>query len=281
MAWTFTDDVGAYRAAVGELLSSEPERHTVLLSVLARLTRRGSYAFADEPPVLGWWPSDGAPQAAVLQTPPWPMLLTALPGESAAQLAQAIADRGATLSGLNGPVADATAVASAWRTVTGMTGRTRQRQRLYRLGTLTPPEPAPAGAARIASAADAARVVGPWFSAFTAEIGEPEEAADVVAERLDRGQLMLWEVAGEPVSMAAHTDVLVGVARVGAVFTPPDRRGRGYAGAVTAAISKLALTRGARSVILFTDLANPTSNSLYRRLGYEPVEDRAVFIFGD
>src|SRR5690348_8074335 len=119
MAWTFTDDVGAYRAAVGELLSSEPERHTVLLSVLARLTRRGPHAFADEPPALGWWPSDGAPQAAVLQTPPWPMLLTALPGESAAQLAQAIANRGATLSGLNGPVADATAVAAAWQTVTG------------------------------------------------------------------------------------------------------------------------------------------------------------------
>jgi len=143
------------------------------------------------------------------------------------------------------------------------------------------PEPAPPGAARIASAADAAGVVAPWFSAFTAEIGEPREANDVVADRVDSGQVMLWEVGGEPVSMAAHTDVLAGVARVGAVFTPPDRRGRGYAGAVTAAVSKLALARGAGSVILFTDLANPTSNALYRRIGYEPVEDRVVLVFGD
>jgi len=281
MAWTFTDDVGAYGAAIGELLSSEPERHTVLLSVLAVLSRRGPQAFADVPPVLGWWPSEGAPLAAVLQTPPWPMLLTALPGKSADQLAQAIADRGATLTAVNGPVADAAAVAAAWRTVTGITGRTRQRQRLYRLGELTPPEPAPPGAARIASAADAAGVVGPWFSAFTAEIGEPREANDVAADRVDSGQVMLWEVGGEPVSMAAHTDVLAGVARVGAVFTPPDRRGRGYAAAVTAAVSKLALARGAGSVILFTDLANPTSNALYRRIGYEPVEDRVVLVFGN
>src|SRR6266702_1153751 len=95
MGWTLTDDVGAYRAAVGELLSSEPERNTVLLSVLASLTRLGPAAFGDAAPLFGWWPRDGAPRAAVLQTPPRPMLLTALPGESAGQLARALADRGA------------------------------------------------------------------------------------------------------------------------------------------------------------------------------------------
>jgi predicted GNAT family acetyltransferase len=79
--------------------------------------------------------------------------------------------------------------------------------------------------------------------------------------------------------MAGLTDVLSGVARVAPVYTPPERRGAGYGAAVTAAISQLALARGAESVVLFTDLANPTSNSLYRRLGYEPVEDRVVVDF--
>src|SRR6266568_1235162 len=73
MGWTLTDDVGAYRAAVGELLSSEPERNTVLLSVLASLTRLGPAAFGDAAPLFGWWPRDGAPRAAVLQTPPPPV----------------------------------------------------------------------------------------------------------------------------------------------------------------------------------------------------------------
>jgi hypothetical protein len=43
--------------------------------------------------------------------------------------------------------------------------------------------------------------------------------------------------------------------------------------------SPLALDTGAVDVVLFTDLANPTSNALYQRLGYRPVEDRAVVEF--
>ena len=279
MAWTLTDDVGSYLATVDELLRSDPVRNTVLLTVLASLSRRGPMAFGEARPVLGWWSPDGVPRAAVLQTPPRPLLTTALPGDSAQQLARELADHGVRLSAVNGREADATALAAAWRVVSGIDGRTRQRQRLYQLGALVQPDPPPDGAARIATPADAP-VIGPWLAAFSAEIGEPEAAGALVSDRLDRGQLLLWELRGEPVSLAGHTDVIAGVARVGPVYTPPDLRGRGYAGGVTAAVSELAISRGAKSVILFTDLANPTSNSLYRRLGYEPVEDRVVLIFG-
>ena len=67
--------------------------------------------------------------------------------------------------------------------------------------------------------------------------------------------------------------------RVGPVYTPPGLRGRGYGGAATAAVSQAALGAGAREVVLYTDLANPTSNALYQRLGYRPVEDRVVLSF--
>jgi predicted GNAT family acetyltransferase len=119
-----------------------------------------------------------------------------------------------------------------------------------------------------------------WFSAFAAEAGVGDSPGQVVRSRLTSGQLMLWEVAGEPASLAGVTAVIAGVARIGPVYTPPARRGRGYGGAVTAAISQLALARGAESVILFTDLANPASNSLYLKLGYEAVEDRVLLVFG-
>src|SRR5215472_10953373 len=280
MAWTLTDDVGSYLATVDELLRSDPVRNTVLLTVLASLSRRGPMAFGDARPVLGWWSPDEVPRAAVLQTPPWPLLTTALPGDSAEELARELADRGVGLSAVNGREADATALAVAWRAVTGIDGRTLQRQRLYQLGALVQPDRPPDGAARIATAADAT-VIRRWLAAFAAETGAPEAAGALVTDRLDRGQLLFWELGGEPVSLAGHTDVIAGVARVGPVYTPPDLRGRGYAGGVTAAASELAISRGAKSVILFADLANPTSNSLYRRLGYEPVEDRVVLIFGD
>ena len=61
--------------------------------------------------------------------------------------------------------------------------------------------------------------------------------------------------------------------RVGPVYTPPDGRRRGYAEAVTAAVTARALARGRRFCFLFTDLANPTSNGIYRRIGYRPVCD--------
>ncbi len=119
-----------------------------------------------------------------------------------------------------------------------------------------------------------------WFSAFAAEAGVRDSPAQMVSGRLASGHLMLWEAAAELKSLAGLSPVIAGVARVGPVYTPPPWRGRGYGGAVTVAISQLALTRGAESVILFTDLANLASNSLYLKLGYQAVEDRAVLLFG-
>jgi predicted GNAT family acetyltransferase len=69
------------------------------------------------------------------------------------------------------------------------------------------------------------------------------------------------------------------MARDGPVYTPPDQRGRGFGAAVTAAVSQGALEAGAEEVLLFTDLANPTSNRIYQRLGYRAFEDLVVLLF--
>jgi predicted GNAT family acetyltransferase len=93
---------------------------------------------------------------------------------------------------------------------------------------------------------------------------------------------VLWESPdGTPVSMASVTPEVAGQVRVGPVYTPAPLRGHGYAGAATAEVSRAALDAGAKEVLLFTDLANPTSNGLYQRLGYRPVADFAVHEFGD
>jgi predicted GNAT family acetyltransferase len=280
MAWTLTDDVAACQQAAGGLLQSDPVRNTVLLSVLASLISFGPTAFGSSPPMLGWWAADdgGHVAAAVLRTPPYALLMTSLPGRSALQLAAALAGRGVALPAINGAEADATAFAGEWQQKTGATGQVSQRQRLYRLGEPSPVGQAPDGAARVATIADAA-VARAFYSAFAAETGQEDAPAHLVDDRLTAGQLMLWEAAGEPVSIAGCTAVLAGVTRIGPVYTPPHRRGRGFGGGVTAAIGELARERGAASLVLFADLANPASNSLYVRLGYMPVEDRVVLTF--
>ncbi|NEA23957.1 GNAT family N-acetyltransferase, partial [Actinomadura bangladeshensis] len=62
-------------------------------------------------------------------------------------------------------------------------------------------------------------------------------------------------------------------------YTPAEHRRRGYGAAVTAAATTGALDAGADDVVLFTDLANPTSNGVYRRIGYRPVQDRVILVF--
>ncbi len=79
--------------------------------------------------------------------------------------------------------------------------------------------------------------------------------------------------------MAGATPETAGQVRIAPVYTPAALRGRGYAGAATAEVSRAAREAGVAEVLLFTDLANPTSNGLYRRIGYRPVADFSVWRF--
>lgn len=86
-------------------------------------------------------------------------------------------------------------------------------------------------------------------------------------EEISSGALYLWE-DGEPRSMAGEVAQTPHGARIGYVYTPPERRGRGYASACVAGLSQRVLASGRRSCFLYTDLSNATSNALYQRIGY-------------
>jgi predicted GNAT family acetyltransferase len=139
---------------------------------------------------------------------------------------------------------------------------------------LVPPAVPPNGLGRVADETDRAVLVD-WWAAFTREVAGPQEhePAQAVEERLSYGGLMLWEDSGQPVSLAGVSRTAAGMARIGPVFTPKQLRGRGYASAVTAMVSRRTLEAGVQEVLLYTDLANPTSNALYQRIGYRMVAD--------
>ena len=281
MAWTLTDSLDDYLAAAGGFLRSRPVQNTIQLSAAENLHARGASAFGDSAPLFGWWRSGtGKITAALLHTPPYPVLLTPLPGPAAGPLAEALAGCRRELGAVNAPEGDAAQFAAAWSRLTGVSWQESRRSRLFRLGQLRPPAPHPRGAARVATTADRA-LLESWLTAFAQDIGDsPGRPADAVDDRLSYRGLTLWEAGGAAVSLAGLHRPATGVTRVSPVYTPPERRRQGYAGAVTAAVSQAALDAGAGHVVLFTDLANPTSNALYQRLGYRPVEDRVVLRFG-
>jgi predicted GNAT family acetyltransferase len=133
------------------------------------------------------------------------------------------------------------------------------------------------GRARSAGESDVG-LLGTWRQAFAVEAhegaGSPHDEREAVRGSLRLGSAeVVWEVDGVTVSQASARPVLAGMSRIGPVYTPPEHRRHGYAAAVTAAASRWALDAGAAQVLLFTDLANPTTNALYPRIGYHPVHD--------
>jgi RimJ/RimL family protein N-acetyltransferase len=218
--------------------------------------------------------------AVCLHTPEFPVNLSFMSPPAAAELARDLAAAGRRLTGVHAGQEAAEAFAAAWRDRTGDIVAGHRLMRLFRLDELIRPEPGPEGAARLAARRDR-DLLTEWFDAFVRDVGDPPgpDPGAAVDQRLGYGGLTLWEVGGTPVSMAGLTRSVAGMVRVGSVYTPPALRGRGYAGAVTAAVSRAARDAGVREVVLFTDLANPTSNALYQRLGYRPVEDRVTLSF--
>jgi predicted GNAT family acetyltransferase len=283
MAWRLTEDVDTYVATVGDFLRAHAAQNTIMLGVAETLQTRGRAAFGDATPLCGWWTGpDGAVAAALLQTPPYPILLTVLPPGAAAALAAELTARGHHPPGVTAAPGPAAEFAAAWTECTGQASRVAMQMRLYQLGELLPPDPLPPGQARTAVDADRDLLLA-WFDAFHDEASPPgpRESQREVDNRLRFGGLVIWENAGAPVSLAGRTRPAGGLSRVGPVYTPPELRGHGFGAAVTAAVTQAALDEGAGGVVLFTDLANPTSNTLYQRLGYRPVTDWAALRFGD
>ena len=90
---------------------------------------------------------------------------------------------------------------------------------------------------------------------------------------------VLEDYNGTPVSVARSHRKMSTVCAVGFVYTPPYIRGKGYATDCVAQLSKLLLEKGYKGVSLYTDLANPTSNSIYMKIGYNPIADVADIKF--
>jgi predicted GNAT family acetyltransferase len=284
MAWTLTENLEEFAATAGPFLRTRPVANTLPLTIAETLRVTGLQTFGAQPPLFGWWQAGGQVAAACLQTPPFPLVLSSGPGTAFGELAATLAGTGRPLPGVNAAEPEAAEFAAGWQRHAGMAAAVHQRHRLYRLRALVPPQPAPPGRARAATAADRG-LVAEWLTEFHTEVGslverDSEEQDTAAARTIDRGTLIIWQDGDTPVSMAAASRPVAGMARVGPVYTPPALRRRGYAAGATAAVTQAALAAGAGEVLLFTDLANPVSNSIYQRLGYEVVEDHVLMAFG-
>ena len=267
-----------FRERARPLLEEDELRHTVPLGVLSTLERdRGRYAEHHL-----WLVEDaGAVVACAMMTPPFRLLVAGQDGAALDELVATVMRDGPDVPGVNGPVPEADEFAARWASATGAATRLARSMRMYATAAVTAVSPAE-GAMRAAGDADR-ELLAEWAHAFAFETGlheGPAEIARSIDARLggDPG-IVVWDAGGEPVAMAGASVSSPGIARVGPVYTPPEHRRRGYATSLVAAWTDELLGRGIRRCALFTDLANPTSNSIYQTVGYRPVTDAVEIDF--
>ena len=276
----FSDSVDEYASAVRMFLEQEPCARNVLLSVIDSV--RASSASYSAPPSFWWVSTDsGEVIGAASWTPPYALLVSSLPDEAAPALAGAMIQRAASVGirppGVNGPEAGAGAVAAAWSAATGDRIERERLILLNELGTLVD-VPTPSGSGRTATLADVA-LLAEWLEAFGTEVDVIIGAnARATAERTVRtGGFELWIDDATPVCVVGHR-VAARVLRVGPVYTPPEHRNHGYGRRLTYEVTASVLARpDVDRAMLFTDAANPVSNSIYRQAGYV-ARDRHVEI---
>lgn len=270
-----TPDPRTALSKIVPLVDAEPVMTSVVAGNLERAAREPS-TFSD-PSWLWVEDADGTPVAAAIHTPPRVPHLASDDPDVGVAVADFLSGSGRPVGGVGGFRRAAEGFAQRWRELHDCTVVTTMEQGVYEATQVAPPPGVP-GCLRRASPRDAA-LLNVWALGFIEHIREPVPAEEaVLTDRIERGEMWVWERDGTPVSMAYASPPTGGMSRIGWVYTPPERRCHGYGSAVVAGATAAQLDAGARCM-LYTDLANPTSNGIYQAIGYRRVGDGVMLSF--
>jgi uncharacterized protein len=255
----------AFLQDVGEILEQNETEHSLILG-LARVVQQSPERFPSV--LLARVAYNEATQLAAMMIEPNNLLIgstsnTLTSRDALNTLISGL--EGHKLPGVEGRINVAEAFAQMWKPQ----GSLHMKLRIYALEQVIPPSGYDAGTLRLATLG----------SAFEREALGGDVSAEEAEERAKRiignQNLFLWHIPAHdaPVSMAARARPTAHGCTVNFVYTPPEHRGHGYASACVARLSQHLLDSGFKFCTLFTDLGNPTSNSIYQRIGYTPICD--------
>jgi predicted GNAT family acetyltransferase len=229
---------------------------------------------------LGAMSAESKVIAAVWMTPPHPLGITDMPIESLG----AVVDFARSLpnfpSGVVGPAETTARLVELFAKSSAIKIRSKMAQRIYELRKVEFKPKVP-GVFRCTAEGDR-ELLESWSLRFAIDCGlhyDPVKMKDYASAAIKYRTRFFWEVEGIPVSMVGVGGNTPNGIRVNWVYTPPEQRGRGYASAIVAEVSQLQFNLGKKLCFLYTDLANPTSNSIYQRIGYRPVGDSVHYSF--
>jgi predicted GNAT family acetyltransferase len=266
----------------GDDLLADKIKHGLSFGIVERLIEN-PYLYGSDDPWFVVTENLGKICATAMRTPPHRAILTHHSGDVesvAAELAQAIREIEPVISGVVGTKQIADAFTQKWLASSGQQVTDVMAQRIYQLTELI--EPKWAGGYFRQANLDDEEIILAWIKAFHEEaVGDIFSAShyERYRERILNGEIYLWDNAG-PTSMAMKTRPMQSSITIGGVYTPPEKRNHGYASSCVAALCRELLTEY-RFCVLYTDLSNPTSNAIYKKMGFKEYCDSVQYTYSE
>lgn len=260
------------------LEQSEAENNVIL--GVAR--RSEDYDLANCPPT--YWASvdsEGEIVGCAFRTPPFAIGLTSMPLEAIPLLVEDASEVYKHAPGVNGPFTEAEEFAKAWSTRHETTWRVHTNLKIHRLTKVNVPRNAAQGELRRPLGSETS-LIRKWAAGFVEDTGVPDDPDEVANRLIESGKTFIWDNQGPRCMLAGARETPNGVC-INSVYTPAENRRSGYATIAVATFSQQQLDAGKKFCCLYTDSDNPTSNSIYGRIGYVPIRDdvHIDFIDGD
>ncbi|MDB4960530.1 MAG: putative acetyltransferase [Myxococcales bacterium] len=264
------EDAPTFDALVRGLLEKHEPENNLFLGSLDALRKDPPAS----PPLMVRASDHGRTVFAAIRREPH-LLVTRGTEEAIAATAAKLAEHGAQIGAVTGPMPAAGTFATAWAQLHRRRAIVTEDERLYQLTEVSWPAPVP-GAMRLIGLGDL-ELATTWALAFDAEahlvmpVRTFDQVSQLLTRRIGAGNLFGWELDNQLVAMAGLVRSTTRTIAINSVYTPPNQRGRGFASSLVAGVTQVGLQRGKDCVVLYTDLSNPTSNSIYQKLGYRPV----------
>ena len=260
-----------------DLRGRDPFRTNLIGSValsVANGTRKYDQTF--------WWTiadSQGIVQSIAMRTAPHNLTLTPMSLAQAARLAEVVAEVDPDMPGVSGSAETVDFFVSRWNSLAGTQLALNSQELIYNLPSLKIFYVN--GELRPATSSDLPLIIE-WTKNFAIDTGlEMPQLESSVQNSIEEGRSYLWIYNGMPVSLAGHAPLVQTptgtVGRIGPVYTPPEFRQRGFAGSITSALSEKLIRQGI-FVMLYTAAENETSNGVYKRLGFQLLDQNNSYL---
>lgn len=218
-----------------------------------------------------------------MRTPPHLWIIPSLEHDHPSQIktfAHFLYDEKYDVPGVIGNRKSVQAFLQEWEDLTGQVAELQMEQAIHQLESLKPIHDQP-GELVVADFSHRG-FLEQWIQQYGEEVGEPyvrSRVSELTTELIETKRLHLWIVDGMPVSMASRARSTKNGATINALYTPDEFKRNGYASQVVWHLTKKLLGQGYSFCSLYTDLANPTPNSIYKKIGYDRISDSVVYQF--